>query len=1265
MAMELATRPSQKQPNPKTRTKPGLQGADYTEILAKVVSGQRTSVIDSAPFFVDAFKKWRRQCVDIEVEFESEDASAENPENPITLISIKDNFSPDKAWFFTFREDFVKHKSSFQYYEEHTKRTFDIVIFWYAEERELLADFFYFIKKTRADMLYGWYFEDFDVPYIINRAHLLAVDEVFLMSPDGTVYSQKNIAKAAGEKEFNRHNFRNVVSGTTLFDMKWGYTRIQGLFPEGNGLNQVSLRHNGFGKKTTSITEESWYRDPVPVKENSDGEMVEDFKEEGFFKFIIYGFYDVLEPELIEDKTYTLFTFFFITRFTSIEWEKLHHFSVAIDMAQLMYKDTSLFLPSKRLNIEIEDYEIEGGHVENPPIGMIAWYMIVLDASRQYPNMIRDANLGVDTYIDPKDHDQWEDKDIVKLSNGDWFRKDVVSFLSDIVSKIFSLRDFIDKQIDEYEPLDPMYEIWQKIKTVVKNLINAIYGANGNPHTRMFHLPTARSITLLGRELLDHDKKYTKIIAKNLKQGIKYDNKYADGDNVLEDGTILKSNLEKRYGDSITGNRCIAIKKNGMIDVVPIEELWEMDDSVTFNRNDKEIKNPSNLLTINKDGKWEKVNEIIRHKSRKKIYRINQKNGETECTEDHSVITEGFVETKPQEIGNKRILYLKKINIEEIKSGEMIDLYPLLKDFSFLIEFRGEKRLYSWHIDETSTLLGDKTDTIYFGRKELKKTVSIKRFVKKETLCKLLGIFASEGHVSIKNDPFGYCAGISNANKDLIDEISDLAKEINYDAEISTLVTEDGMRNVQGYEYYSKCYRVQMNNLTWGAFFQFLCGKGSSGKKVPSFVFNIEKKYQRMFYDYYFKGDGSNAKNNTGFTREFTSISLRLVSGLSFLLKNLGIDVSIHVDRRKNAYGVRERKIGESPNAKTINRITDEGCEEKFVYDLALSTSHIFADACGMILLHNTDSIMSHPSITDLNKVVAIGHLYSYFMNKSLKIFCKERNMFGKYLKLEFESVYMNMFFPEKAGEERGTKKQYCLYEVWKNVKEINKRFIVPPKFKMMGMAGKKSNTPLFSKDLQINFLKNACKGLPNDQLSDYVVKIIKECKSYLRKTTCYNCGSNTMKKNEKIDPAEPDTYTCSKCGCFLSKHDLTYDPKLLMKIGTPYRFGKAADQYTPSQIAYKIAESIQSIFKKRVRKAETYLYFWLTGNRRGNNVFAMNPESPKVPRGIDIDVKTTIEKLVHDKLKTILPLFNIEWADVRNADTSISLSKFFLKGDK
>jgi len=75
----------------------------------------------------------------------------------------------------------------------------------------------------------------------------------------------------------------------------------------------------------------------------------------------------------------------------------------------------------------------------------------------------------------------------------------------------------------------------------------------------------------------------------------------------------------------------------------------------------KEVKTPESLYTLSKNGEWQKVKQIIRHKTNKRIFRINQKNGETICTEDHSLITNNYESIKPSNLGNKKIIYLEKI----------------------------------------------------------------------------------------------------------------------------------------------------------------------------------------------------------------------------------------------------------------------------------------------------------------------------------------------------------------------------------------------------------------------------------------------------------------------------------------------------------------------------------------------------------------------------------------------------------------------------
>lgn len=848
---------------PQSRIDPGI----FAPIINRVKHGERTSVIDSIPAFIAAYDFWRVQVIDIEVAKESEYSSVDAAENPITLISIKDKFIPSKAFFFTYRKDFTFKKENHVYHDPHTDLDYTFIIFFFGNEASMLRAFFKFLKKTRPDLITGWYFEDFDIPYIINRCKRLGIDDYLQMSACLKVYSVKPKKKdddGENKKDFDRHEYRNHIGGTTIFDMKWGYTRLQGLHSEGNGLMQTSIREVKFGKLSSAIGDETWYHDPVPPK----------FCVEGFYKFIVYGFYDVLLPELIEKKCYIIFTFFFITRFTSIEWEKLHHFSVAVDMAQLMYKDPSLFLPSKHYGKKSVNTEaLKGALVDTPPKGIVPGLMIVSDASRLYPSLILDANLGMDTWIPPDEHDAWEGKDVVKLGNGDWFRKDIRSFLADLIIKLFALRDFTDKNLARYTIGDPMFDVWNNIKAAIKNLINTIYGSNGNPFTRTFHLPTARSTTYLGRELFQHNIKYGQIISNQTEKGIKIDDIY------------VSTKIIKKYGD--------------------------------------------------------------------------------------------------------------------------------------------------------------------------------------------------------------------------------------------------------------------------------------------------------------------------------------------------------------------------------------------------------------------TDSIMLHIPLNDLMLVIKVGKFFNKMMNKSLDIFCANRFMTRKYLKLELESVYLNMFFPVMldTDEERGTKKNYCCYVLWHGGK-----LLTVPKFKVMGMQSKKSNTAPFSKDIQSNFLKTACKGgadfeklqeylvalakndateeykkyfsaivkgASTDELREYLVSVIKNCKKHMQKNVCPKCSNRVYRVDANKE--KKTTFRCKQCNVdYIDTKDLCYDASSILIIGTPYRFGKHAGQYSKGALAHKITVAMKQYHNIDTKKGETYMYIWIKGRGgKSGMVFATSPEIIKPIGGIEIDKDMTMEKLVRDKMENILPLFNIKWNEIYASGTAKPLDQF------
>jgi len=458
----------------------------------------RVDADNSIKLLYESFKYKRIAHVDIEVEKLSEYASVDDATNPVTLISYNDTLKK-KIYAFTFRKDFAKFFHFIHpVYHEPTKTEYKIHVFMFNDEREMLTAYAKFFHRVLPDIQTGWSYEDFDIPYLYNRYDVLGLKaEKCLLSADGYVKTRKVLSEP-GKMDFARHKYINTSSGVVIFDMLWGYRRLYGKHPEGNGLNQTSLRHLGFGKLSTSIGDEKWYYEKFDEKTKSGD----------FLKFIEYGFVDVLLPELLEKKLSILLAFHFIASFFGVEWEKLHQATVILDTSFMYFKEPEMWLPSKHKTID--EFTLEGGSVITPRAGFHLGLMLVFDFSRQYPNAIRGANLGIDTYIPPYMHSKYEEKDVVRLTNGEWFVKDKISFVSRMVTTLFKFRDVIESIRDKYDPSSELYDVWTTIRQRVKEIINAVYGMMTNVHTRQFHAPSATSITYLGRDMFQHNQKYLK-----------------------------------------------------------------------------------------------------------------------------------------------------------------------------------------------------------------------------------------------------------------------------------------------------------------------------------------------------------------------------------------------------------------------------------------------------------------------------------------------------------------------------------------------------------------------------------------------------------------------------------------------------------------------------------------------------------------------------------------------------------------------------------
>ena len=182
----------------------------------------------------------------------------------------------------------------------------------------------------------------------------------------------------------------------------------------------------------------------------------------------------------------------------------------------------------------------------------------------------------------------------------------------------------------EYKELTEFYDRRQLIKKI---LLNSLYGAVGNSASLYYDNRIAQSTTLTGRCIVKHMAgKINEVIAGE------YNHK---GPSIV-------------YGDSVTGDTVIRTDSGNMT----IEQLFhECVEHCIVGEKEYGLWSQSTVIGFNghdMEPVMSGIEAVIRHKTRKKLYRVTTANGkEVTVTEDHSLMIDrdGFlIECKPHEI---------------------------------------------------------------------------------------------------------------------------------------------------------------------------------------------------------------------------------------------------------------------------------------------------------------------------------------------------------------------------------------------------------------------------------------------------------------------------------------------------------------------------------------------------------------------------------------------------------------------------------------
>ncbi|ELY24160.1 DNA polymerase elongation subunit (family b) [Halogeometricum borinquense DSM 11551] len=417
------------------------------------------------PIDVDA--DLRVNTFDIEVDDRS--GFPEEGEEPIICLTSHDSYRDEYiAWLYNAPEagDGVESPTDLGDYEPLDEDT-DIEIRSFDREGAMLDAFVTYIEETDPDVLTGWNFDDFDMPYFLDRLDVVNPTSEYDLDPD----------RLSRVNEVWRGGWGGPdVKGRVVFDLLYAYKRTQFTELESYRLDAVGELELDVGKERYSGSiGDLWEQEPKRLLE-----------------------YNVRDVELcveIDRKQDVIAFWDEVRTFVGCKLEDATTPGDTVDIYVLHKVHGEFALPSKGQQ-ESEDYE--GGAVFDPITG-VKENVTVLDLKSLYPMCMVTINASPETKVDPESYDG----DMFQAPNGTHFRKEPDGIIREMVDELLAEREEKKRLRNDHDPGTSAYEQFDRQQQAVKVIMNSLYGVLGWDRFRLYDKEMGAAVTATGREVID------------------------------------------------------------------------------------------------------------------------------------------------------------------------------------------------------------------------------------------------------------------------------------------------------------------------------------------------------------------------------------------------------------------------------------------------------------------------------------------------------------------------------------------------------------------------------------------------------------------------------------------------------------------------------------------------------------------------------------------------------------------------------------------
>lgn len=429
------------------------------------------------------------------IDIEMETLPSIKEDAKILNIGFYDNFE-ESFYSLIWNPSFKEERKEVDFYSHSCQSEKTINVYTFRSEKGMLNFFLSAVKQFDWDILTAWN-SDFDIRNLVNRMKVLGVD-----------YKELSPIKVVTDKK---------IYGRLEFDLLKGFRKIH--FSEMKSFRLFDVMRREFD-----------------IKVGDSPKKLSDLQKNSPNELILYNAGHVDAIVLIDMKMKVIEYFDTIRKVSGCRFEDVFSNSRVLDA--IVLGKINKKLPTKKEGSECASFK--GAIVLDPKIGFVLKNIIVLDLSKIYPSIVMSANISPETFIgytsdfpegELKKYIVIDDIVIEKLRRGE---------VSKIYNDLFAVRKSIEDELYKQKYGSPEWYKFERKKEAIKSLINSFYGVLGYSKFRIYTPDLARSVTYLGRNLIN--------FCKMKIEDLGYEIIYGDTDSIFVQSKKSDINDQVREG---------------------------------------------------------------------------------------------------------------------------------------------------------------------------------------------------------------------------------------------------------------------------------------------------------------------------------------------------------------------------------------------------------------------------------------------------------------------------------------------------------------------------------------------------------------------------------------------------------------------------------------------------------------------------------------------------------------------------------------------